>query len=103
MSGTKSGGLKAAASNKARQGKDWYSRIGKLGGQAGRGPHYHGGFAGAPERAPIAGAKGGARSRRGHKFIRETPKYFIYINNATDEEVRFKRTDVAANTREEVK
>ena len=35
MAGTKAGGLKAAATNKAKYGKDFYSRIGKKGGKIG--------------------------------------------------------------------
>lgn len=70
MVGTKAGGLKAAATNKARYGEGFYSRIGKKGGQNG----HLGGFASevigkdgltGHERAKIAGAKGGRISRRG--------------------------------------
>lgn len=35
MSGTKSGGLKASATNKARHGETFYQRIGALGGYKG--------------------------------------------------------------------
>ena len=35
MPGTKQGGLKAAAANKARHGKDFYARIGAKGGKIG--------------------------------------------------------------------
>ena len=34
MSGTLSGGKKAAATNKSRYGQDWYSKIGSIGGKA---------------------------------------------------------------------
>lgn len=61
MAGTKAGGLKAAATNKAKYGKGFYSRIGKKGGQNGR----TGGFATNPKLAKIAGRKGGLISRRG--------------------------------------
>lgn len=60
MAGTKAGGLKAAATNKAKYGKGFYARIGKLGGQNG----HTGGFASNPALAKIAGAKGGRKSRR---------------------------------------
>lgn len=61
MAGTKAGGLKAAATNKARYGKDWYANIGRVGGQNG----HTGGFAANPELAKEAGRKGGAISKRG--------------------------------------
>lgn len=65
MSGTKAGGAKAAATNKRLHGEDFYKRIGKKGGQNGRGAGYKGGFASSHELARTAGAKGGRISRRG--------------------------------------
>lgn len=61
MAGTKAGGMKAAATNRARQGSDFYARIGAIGGRNG----HTGGFAANPELAKIAGAIGGRISRRG--------------------------------------
>jgi general stress protein YciG len=61
MPGTKAGGIKAAATNKAKHGAKFYSEIGRKGGRNGR----TGGFAANPELARIAGAKGGRISRRG--------------------------------------
>lgn len=61
MAGTKAGGLKAAATNIARNGEDFYKRIGQIGGRNG----HTGGFASNPELARLAGAKGGRISRRG--------------------------------------
>lgn len=70
MVGTKAGGLKAAATNKLRNGQDFFKRIGRKGGQNGN----TGGFASNKvgtdgltglERARIAGKKGGSISRRG--------------------------------------
>ena len=61
MAGTKAGGMKAAATNKAKYGKEFYARIGKKGGQNG----HTGGFAANPALARVAGAKGGRISRRG--------------------------------------
>ena len=61
MAGTKAGGLKAAATNREKYGKEFYSQIGRKGGQNG----HTGGFAANPALARIAGAKGGRISRRG--------------------------------------
>lgn len=61
MAGTKAGGVKAAATNKARQGSDFYKRIGAIGGKNG----HTGGFAANPELAREAGRKGGHISKRG--------------------------------------
>lgn len=64
------GGLKAAATNKAKYGNNFYANIGRRGGKAGN----TGGFASetigkdgltGKERAKIAGAKGGRKSKRG--------------------------------------
>ena len=61
MAGTISGGKKCAATNKAKYGKDWYAKIGALGGKAGN----TGGFHANPELAREAGRKGGLVSKRG--------------------------------------
>lgn len=61
MAGTKVGGKKAAATNKAKYGKEFYAEIGRKGGRNG----HTGGFAANPSLAKIAGAKGGRISRRG--------------------------------------
>ena len=70
MAGTKDGGRRAAATNKQRHGKDFYARIGARGGKNG----HTGGFASdvvgkdgltGSERAKIAGAIGGRKSKRG--------------------------------------
>lgn len=61
MAGTKAGGLKAAATNRAKYGKEFYARIGQKGGRLG----CTGGFAANPALAKIAGAKGGRLSKRG--------------------------------------
>lgn len=60
MAGTKDGGKKAASTNKAKYGKDFYARIGAVGGQKGR----TGGFYANRELARLAGQKGGRVSRR---------------------------------------
>jgi len=61
MGGTKAGGLKAAASNKARYGANFYVIIGGMGGRAG----HTGGFYANRDLARVAGRKGGLKSRRG--------------------------------------
>lgn len=61
MSGTIAGGKKAAATNYEKYGRNFYREIGRRGGLNG----HTGGFAGNPELARRAGAKGGRISRRG--------------------------------------
>lgn len=69
MAGTQVGGVRAASTNKALYGDDFYAVIGAKGGKLGR----TGGFASekigkdgltGKQRAEIAGAKGGRKSRR---------------------------------------
>ena len=60
MSGTKQGGIKAAATNKKLHGEDFYARIGSRGGKNG----HTGGFAANPQMAKIAGRRGGLTSSR---------------------------------------
>jgi len=60
MPGTVKGGKQAADTNKKKYGKDFYARIGAMGGKKGT----TGGFAANRELARIAGAKGGRISRR---------------------------------------
>jgi len=61
MAGTKEGGLKAAATNKKRYGKEWYKKIGAMGGKNG----HTGGFAYFSHDIVSAwGKKGGSISRR---------------------------------------
>jgi general stress protein YciG len=71
MPGTKAGGLKAKQTNLQRHGDDFYKRIGSKGGQAG----HTGGFATNRELAKEAGAKGGAKSRRGPAGVRKEKEY----------------------------
>lgn len=60
MAGTRAGGIAAAATNKKKYGKDFYGRIGAIGGRRG----HTGGFAANRMLARTAGAKGGKISRR---------------------------------------
>jgi len=57
---TKAGGKKAAKTIKEKYGKDYYKNMGHLGGKAG----HTGGFFGKPEKARLAGMKGGRKSKR---------------------------------------
>ena len=70
MSGTTEGGIKARNTNYEKHGKDFYKKIGHLGGSAG----HTGGFASniigkdgltGLERAKLYGRIGGLKSRRG--------------------------------------
>lgn len=65
MAGTIDGGHKAAATNRAKYGKDFYARIGAMGGKMG----HTGGFYANRELARKAGAKGGRISRRGKSKV----------------------------------
>lgn len=60
MVGTKAGGIKAAKKNLELHGKDFYKRIGSIGGRQG----HTGGFAANKELARRAGKIGGLLSRR---------------------------------------
>lgn len=62
MSGTIKGGVKAAETNKKRYGKDFYKKIGAVGGKK---TGVKKGFAANPALAREAGKKGGRRSKRG--------------------------------------
>lgn len=61
MAGTKEGGLKAKNTNYEKHGRDFYKRIGAIGGRNSR----SGGFAANRELASRAGRIGGMRSKRG--------------------------------------
>ncbi len=63
MAGTPKGGRLAASKNKQKHGPDFYSKIGRMGGQASK----TGGFAAGEEgrkRASYYGSIGGSISRR---------------------------------------
>lgn len=70
MAGNKEGGAKARDTNRAVYGKDFYARIGAMGGKIGRTGGYASEMIGPDgltgrERASINGVKGGKASRRG--------------------------------------
>lgn len=79
MSGTVEGGKRAAATNKALYGRDYYKRLGHKGGSAGT----TGGFWGDSKRAKQCGSIGGKKSRRGFKLISEDEEYLYYRNKET--------------------
>jgi uncharacterized protein len=68
MPGTRSGGKRAASTNKSKYGSDFYARIGAKGGKA-TGLK---GFAVNRDLARIAGAKGGKKSRRHARVTTES-------------------------------
>jgi general stress protein YciG len=61
MAGTVNGGRKAARTNISKYGKDFYARIGAMGGRLG----HTGGFYSNRDLARKAGRMGGLKSRRG--------------------------------------
>lgn len=71
MSGTKTGGKKAAETNKLKHGEDFYKRIGSKGGKKST----TGGFFANRELAVIAGRKGGKISKRGKQKAPKKPRY----------------------------
>lgn len=71
MAGTVEGGRKARKTNYERHGKDFYARIGAMGGKLG----HTGGFAANPELAKIAGRKGGKKSSR--KGVKNSSKNMV--------------------------
>jgi general stress protein YciG len=81
MAGTKDGGARAAATNKAKYGADFYARIGASGGKVGR----TGGFYANRDLARKAGSKGGRLSRRGPSKKASTNSSAVVSDNSTDE------------------
>lgn len=69
VSGTKSGGMRAAVTMKERYGEDVYRRLGQKGGKVKTDKPK--GFAANPALARKAGAKGGRRSKRGKAKAKE--------------------------------
>jgi general stress protein YciG len=80
MAGTKQGGARAAATNKAKYGSDFYARIGQSGGKVGR----TGGFYANRDLARKAGAKGGRISRRSKSTTSSTTASSIVSDDNTD-------------------
>jgi hypothetical protein len=70
MAGTVKGGKRAAQTNISKYGRDFYARIGAMGGQKG----HTGGFYANRDLARKAGRKGGLVSRRGPSRISRNRK-----------------------------
>lgn len=79
MAGNHTGGKKCANTTKAKYGKDWYAKIGAMGGRKG----HTGGFASNPELARAAGRIGGLRSKRNQTVVspeeEELKKKYYYF------------------------
>lgn len=86
MSGTSIGGHRAAEKNRLLHGKDFYARIGAIGGRKGT----TGGFAANRDLARRAGRIGGLKSRRG-KVTLQAP-----VQVAEKVEVKKSDLDLAA-------
>lgn len=83
MSGTRSGGKKAAAKNLQKYGENFYRMIGSKGGQK---KQVRKGFALNPALASMAGAKGGRISKRtGRTTGQREEKEYIWKGETTDE------------------
>lgn len=66
---------------------NFYSDLGRIGGRN----SHTGGFAYNPELAVTAGTKGGYRSKRGYKFVKETELFLHYTHLATGDDIRFRK------------
>ncbi len=92
MVGTPAGGKKAAEKNKKHFGKDFYRRIGKIGGSAPK--TKPSGFACDRARAANAAKKAGKVSKRGYKLVKKGWKTYTYEKLSTGELVKFKIKDI---------
>ena len=87
MPGTKEGARKAAATNRALYGEDFFANIGKIGGKKGN----TGGFAADKKLAVKAGGLGGHRSSRTKKL-----KIFQFISGFTNARLVLDEDEAAA-------
>jgi general stress protein YciG len=67
MAGTKAGGLAAARTNKAKYGKEFYAKIGAMGGRKGTTGGFYYSMINGLDTHIKAGRKGGEISRRKKK------------------------------------
>lgn len=96
MAGTKAGAAKTKETNLKKYGSDFYASIGAKGGRA-KNPKK--GFGADPERARIAGAKGGRNGHRGKGkprtklvLIKKGLLHTVYMNVDTGEKIKVKNT-----------
>lgn len=75
MAGTREGGKLAAQTNKKKYGKDYYKRIGSVGGKLGHTGGFYYSAANGYDWHIKAGAKGGKISKRGTKTVNTTKVY----------------------------
>ncbi len=90
MPGTKAGAAKAAATNKAKYGENFYKEIGRKGGLNG----HDGGFKAYPELAKLAGKKGGSISSRsldGKKDLETRRKNYNKNHNELSQHLEFEK------------
>lgn len=83
------GGLKCAETNRQRYGKDWYSKIGAIGGRKGTADGVIKGFAANPTLAREAGAKAGKISKIGYKYLGTEGGKNKYLDKDTGKVVEF--------------
>ncbi len=90
ISGTVAGGKKAATTNIAKYGKDFFSSIGRKGGKAST----TGGFYANRRLASEAGRRGGRKAKRGWKIIKETPMFITYKRTNGEETMRIRKEEL---------
>lgn len=95
MVGTRQGGLKAAACNRAKYGDDFYKRIGSKGGSAFTDKLK--GFANNPELAKKVGRKIGLRTRRGYKWLGDVDDTHGKYQNLETGEISIKEYSRSVN------
>lgn len=83
-------GKKTAATNLLMYGRDFYRRIGAMGGRSSSGSY----LKGRPDLAREIGKRGGQRGKIGYKYLRSDDSYNYYIHKESGKEVYFPRKDI---------